>query len=73
MGGGGCAGFEAFHGGNCWPLVMASFLEAAIMDWREAFGSGAGRVGVVSETGGGGDCLGELTAVDCGVGCWLET
>jgi hypothetical protein len=43
------------------------------MDWREAFGSGAEIWGAASGAGGGGVGLGELTAVDCGVGCLLET
>lgn len=70
--GGGWTEVEAFHGGSCWPLVIASFLEATRIDCKEAFGSGAGTTGERSETGGG-DCFGELAVVDWGVGCLLET
>lgn len=64
---------EAFHGGNCWPFVIVSFLEAAMIDCSEALGSGAGTCGVVSETGGGGEGFGELARGGWGVGCLAGT
>lgn len=44
-----------------------------MIDCREAFGSGAGGWGIVSETGRGGDGFGEFATAGCGVGCLLGT